>query len=73
MHFFLGSCDWYAAEYGAKDHLFFGYANLGDPINAEWGYFGLDELLEVKTRQGFEVDRDLQWRPTKAGDVEGIR
>ena len=37
LHFFIGGCDWYIAEYDGED-LFFGFAILnGDLINAEWG------------------------------------
>ncbi len=72
-HFFLGGCDWYVAEYSATDRLFFGYAILNDDLdNAEWGYISFDELREVRTRQGFEVDRDLHWRTRKASEVDRI-
>jgi len=74
MHFFLGGCDWYISEYGPDDRLFFGYAILnGDRENAEWGYISLDELLEVKTSHGIEVDRDLHWMPTKVQDIPEIK
>lgn len=72
MHFFLGSCDWYAAEYSPADRIFFGYAILNNDLqNAEWGYFSLDELRDVHI-QGIEVDRDLHWRIRRAGEVERI-
>jgi hypothetical protein len=71
-HFFLGVSDWYAAEYGARERLFFGFAILnGDLDNAEWGYFSYDELRSVRVR-GLEVDRDLHWRVRPAGEVEKI-
>ena len=39
MHFFLGGCDWFLAEYSQKDRIFFGYAILNNDLqNAEWGY-----------------------------------
>ena len=72
-HFFLGGCDWYAAEYGPQERIFFGYAILNDDLeNAEWGYFSFDELRQVKTRQEFEVDRDLHWKPRRAAEIERI-
>ncbi len=40
LHFFIGGCDWYVAEFDGEE-LFFGYANLNDAQNAEWGYFSL--------------------------------
>ena len=67
MHFFLGGCDWYAAEFDGED-LFWGFANLNDPCNAEWGYFLLSELKEINTH-GIEIDRDLYWRPKKFSEV----
>lgn len=69
MHFFLGPCDWYAAEYSSKEGLFFGYANLGDPVNAEWGYFSLYELRNVRTPEGFQIDRDLHWNPRRVEEI----
>ena len=73
MHFFLGSCDWYVAEYDGQD-LFFGYAVLnGDRQLAEWGYISLAELKALKVGPGIEVDRDLHWRVRPASQVEGIR
>ena len=46
MHFFCGPCDWFVAEHKEHEgeHYFFGFVNLGDPINAEWGQFTLSQL-----------------------------
>ena len=72
MHFFIGGCDWFAAEYSFQDRIFFGYAILNDDLlNAEWGYFSFDELREVRIR-GFEIDRDLHWRRQEVKAVERI-
>ena len=73
VHFFIGGCDWYVAEYSPEEQLFFGFAILhGDLDNAEWGYFSFKELSELKT--GFmEIDRDLHFIPAKAKDIENIR
>ena len=74
MHFFLAGCDWYMAEYDAQQRTFFGYAILNNDLqNAEWGYVSFDELREVRTRQGIEVDRDLYWTPKRASEIEKIR
>ena len=71
MHFFIGGCDWYIAEFDGED-LFFGYAILnGDTQNAEWGYISFSELKEIKSR-GIEIDNDLYWKPRKASEVEKI-
>ena len=72
MHFFLGGCDWYAAEYDSRQRLFFGYTILNDDHqNAEWGYFAYDELREIEIR-GIHVDRDLHWRVRTAANVDRI-
>ncbi|MDA8140738.1 MAG: DUF2958 domain-containing protein [Desulfobacteraceae bacterium] len=74
LHFFMGGCDWYAAEFDGEDR-FFGYAVLnGDLLNAEWGYFSLSELAEVKI--GFmQVDCEFEYafEPRKASEVDQIR
>ena len=72
MHFFFGSCDWYVVEFDGVD-TFFGYVILGGDLhNAEWGYFSLIELDEIKFN-GFEVDVDTHWKTTPAGQVERIK
>ena len=74
MHFFLNGCDWYVAEYSPVERLFFGYAVLNSDLqNAEWGYVSFDELRQVKTPQGIEVDRELDWTPRKAAETYTIR
>jgi len=74
MHFFLGGSDWYVAEYCSDESIFFGYAILNDDLqNAEWGYFSFDELREVRTKLGLEVDRELYWRPKPAKDIDRIQ
>lgn len=71
LHFFIGGCDWYAAEFDGED-VFFGYVVLnGDMVNAEWGYFSLSELRSI-TIHGLEIDRDLYWQPMKFAEIPGI-
>ncbi len=73
MHFFLGGCDWYGAEYDRNSRDFFGFAILNNDIqNAEWGYTNFDELHRISLR-GIEVDRDLHWSSRKACEVDRIR
>lgn len=81
-HFFVGSCDWYAAEFDGED-TFWGFVNLGDPQNAEWGYFSLSELREVSVRTPMvngptgeclgqvpiEVEWDEYWRPKPFAEI----
>ena len=81
-HFFIGSFDWYVAEFDGKD-TFWGFVNLGDPLNAEWGPFLLSELRELrmpvpiifkgdKERTGkihIEVDWDKYWTTRKFSEI----
>ncbi|MBI2938368.1 MAG: hypothetical protein HYY22_09185 [Thaumarchaeota archaeon] len=48
---------WLIAELDRKENLAFGYANLNDDQNAEWGYVSIEEILE----NGAELDR--AWKP----------
>lgn len=72
LHFFIGACDWYIAEYDGDD-LFWGYANLGDDQNAEWGYISFRELREIKVRRVIEIDNDLYWKPKKFGEIRRLK
>lgn len=73
LHFFMGGCDWYIAEYDRHD-LMWGFVILNDLLNAEWGYISFSELKSVKV--GFmEIDCELAsyWRIRPACEVEKIR
>lgn len=70
LHFFIGACDWYVAELEDDTWEAFGYANLGDPQNAEWGYFSLPELEAVVVGAGFVVERELGWVAQRFSAVE---
>ncbi len=74
LHFFIGDCDWYIAEYDGDD-LFWGYAILNnDHECAEWGYISFSELKEI--RVGFlEIDCELEeyWQVRKASEIPRIR
>ena len=49
LHFFIGGCDWYIAEFDGED-IFFGYAILNDDLEcAGWGYVSFDGLKSAKT------------------------
>lgn len=72
QHYFLGSSDWFVAEYDSQSHIFYGYAILNaDLDNSEWGSMSLDEMRAVSVR-GIEIDRDLHWRVRVASHVEKI-
>jgi hypothetical protein len=72
QHYFMFNSDWYVAEYGKEDRVFFGYTILnGDMFNSEWGYISLDELLNIRVL-GIQVDRDLNWKVRRAKDIDRI-
>ena len=73
LHFFIGGCDWFIAEYDGKD-IFWVFAILnGDFFNAEWGYASFSELKEITVQGVFEIDCDLDWKIRPAQEVEKIR
>jgi len=78
LHYFAGPCDWWVAEYDPASGDAFGYACLGDPGNAEWGYTNLADLEALHSPGGVApghtpgtvrllprllVERDLDWTP----------
>jgi len=70
LHFFIGGCDWWIAEISHENFdTMFGFANLNDDFNAEWGYISLSELLSISVR-GIEVDRDLHWTVKKFSEIK---
>ena len=73
MHFFIGGCDWYIAEYDPAERLFWGFAILnGDLEMAEWGYISYDELLSIKA--GFvEIDREVNWNPKVFSTIDQVK
>jgi hypothetical protein len=82
LHFFMGSFDWWLAEFDGED-TFFGFACLGDPDMAEWGFIPFHELKELKMdvplrsmkpdeeigKIPLEVDCDKFWTPKKFSEV----
>ncbi len=73
LHFFIGGCDWYIAEYDGGD-LFWGYAILNSDFEmSEWGYVSFREIKDIKL--GFvEIDCELEecWTVQKASEIEKI-
>src|SRR5512139_3918277 len=73
LHFFIGGCDWYVAEYDGED-LFWGYAILNSDFEmAEWGYISFQELKSLRIPAGFEIDCEKDWQVKRAVDIEKIR
>lgn len=62
---------WLATEYDGKD-IFFGWACLGDPYNAELGYFSLKELESVRGRLGLPIERDMHFTPKLLSEAKKL-
>jgi hypothetical protein len=60
LHFFIGGCDCYIAEYDGED-IFWGFAILnGDFQNAEWGYISFSELKSIRVGGWQKIDCELE-------------
>ena len=73
LHFFIGGCDWYVAEYDGDD-IFFGYAILNNDTEcAEWGFVSFSEMKELNV-SGIEIDCELEehWSPTPVSKIPRI-
>ena len=57
---------WLIAELDRKTNIAFGYANLHDDANAEWGYISIPELLD----NGAQLIPD--WKPCKFSEAMKI-
>ena len=83
-HFFVGGCDWWISEFDPKDGIFFGFCNLNDPQDAEWGYADFEELKQVRVQQKIkiggavmafpvEVEFDRHWTPKMFKEIRFSR
>lgn len=75
LHFFIGGCDWYIAEFNGKD-TFFGFAVLNNDYEmAEWGYVSFSEVQAIRINGWLEVDCETEesWRIRKASEIDTIR
>lgn len=75
LHFFIGGCDWYIAEFDGED-IFFGFAILNNDFqNGEWGYSSFSELKSIKIDGWLEVDCESEeiWPICKASEIDKIR
>lgn len=73
LHFQIDHCHWWALEWDLEG-TFFGYVMLkGCSLEAEFGYFTLSELQEVKIDGWLEVENDPTWIPRAVKDVGLIR
>jgi hypothetical protein len=74
LHFFIGGCDWYVAEYDRED-IFWGFAILNQDYEmAEWGYVSFSELKSIGVN-GIEIDCEVEgaWRVRRAAEIDKIR
>lgn len=73
LHFTCDQCHWWAMEWDGED-TFFGYVLLNCvSVDAEFGYFNLSQLIEVKVAGWLEVENDPTWIPRPLKDVGLIR
>ena len=74
LHFFIGACDWFVAEYDGDD-LFWGFAILNQDYEmAEWGYVSFSELKSISIN-GIEIDCETEaiWKVKRAAEIDKIR
>ncbi len=74
LHFFIGGCDWFIAEYDGED-IFWGFAILNNDFEmAEWGYVAFSELKSISVN-GIEIDCEKEefWRIRRAAEIDKIR
>lgn len=75
MHFFIGGCDWYIAEFDGND-IFFGFAILNNDYEmSDWGHVSFRELKEIKIQGWLEIDCELEevWQVKRAVEIDKIR
>ena len=68
LHFFLGGCEWYIAEFDGDD-LFFGFVILNsDYKTAEWGYiiFPNSRLSPLIVWESAAIWTGLRSKPAKS-------
>jgi len=74
LHFFIGGCDWYIAEFDGED-IFWGFAILNNDYEmSESGYISFSELKSINHR-GIEIDCELEeyFPVKKSSEIEKIR
>lgn len=73
LHFTIDQCHWWAIEWDGQD-TFFGFVLLyGCSQYAEFGYFHLSELQEIKVVGLYEVLNDPYWTPQAMKDIALVR
>ena len=64
---------WYIVEFDPEEQVAFGYADLGDPTCAEWGYVSIAELESLRWLGVPRVELDANFTPTKFGDLREVQ
>lgn len=64
---------WYVVEFDPEQGLAFGYADLGDPTCAEWGYIDLRELELLRWLGVPRVELDTNFTPTCFRDLREVQ
>jgi len=74
LHFFIGGCDWYIAEFDGDD-TFYGFAIINNDLqNAEWGYISFSELRSL--RIGFlqvDCEHAKHFKPRKVSEINALK
>ena len=72
IKYFIASFTWLVVECEVQDDndvLFYGYViNHADPSCSEWGYFTLNQLMEIKLFGCLGVERDLHFTKCAFGE-----
>jgi len=66
----VGAGTWYITEWDGED-TFFGFADLGDPACAEFGYISKSELESLRLPMGMSIERDAWWSPKPLSEAKG--
>ncbi|MBX3109960.1 MAG: DUF2958 domain-containing protein [Fimbriimonadaceae bacterium] len=64
---------WYVAEFDPEEQLVFGYADLGDPTCAEWGYVSIAELESLRWLGVPRVELDVHFTPTRFAELKEVQ
>lgn len=68
--FFGGPMTWLIAELDPVSGIAFGFCNLGNDEDAEWGYVSLLELESLSAHGGLVIiERDLHFEPARFADI----
>ena len=65
---FLDSWTWYITELSIDGDIGFGY--VVSQFGAEFGYFSLEEIKNIKGTLGIGVERDFEFKPTKLSIIK---